>query len=118
MVTAVYSLGQVVGADLWLGGYLVCALLYVAVCLLFRFNRCKKGLLAVALAFLLAEIVCDGIWYATFYPNGTYENPSLAGAGALLVWPALLCLAGAAVSMFNSFSAEKGNAQSKACDEK
>ena len=55
MLTAVYSLNQVYGAEIWVvfaGG---CAAVYLAVCCLFRRNRRKRGIGVALLGLLRSE---------------------------------------------------------------
>ena len=44
MVTAIYSLSQVHGAELWLLFWFFCVAVYLSVSLLFKHNRTKKGI--------------------------------------------------------------------------
>ena len=102
MLTAVYSLNQVYGAEIWVvfaGG---CAAVYLAVCCLFRRNRRKRGIGVALLGLLGAEFICDSVWASAFYPGGEYSNYGLGGSYMLLLaWPGLLFLAGLIVAAQN-----------------
>lgn len=102
MLTAMYSLGHVVGAEIWVLGMLVCALLYMGVCCLFRKNRNRRGLKRILLGLLTAEVICDGTWAAVFYHGGAYHNYGIGAACGLLLWPGLLFFTGLVVTMINT----------------
>ena len=90
MLTAVYSLGRVNGAEVWLAGWGICAAAFLLFGLLRKenrtvreFNRRMEGLLA-------AGAIVDIIWFHFYYPEGIYVNHGISGAYVLLLWPALL----------------------------
>jgi len=92
MLTAVYSLGRVSGAEVWLAGWAICAAAFLLLGLLRKenrnireFNRRMNGLLA-------AGAIVDIVWFRFYYPEGIYVNPGIAGAYVLLLWPALLAV--------------------------
>lgn len=97
MLTALYSVGSVVGADLWMKGVLLTSLAYFLICVSFRRSRSGRGVLAVLMGWLLTELLCDVVWLAEFWPGGMYHNGGLESAVVLLFWPVLLCLAGGIV---------------------
>ncbi|MBS6532972.1 MAG: hypothetical protein KH338_04975 [Oscillospiraceae bacterium] len=97
MLTALYSVGSVVGADLWMKGVLLTSLAYFLICVSFRRSRSGRGVLAVLMGWLLTELLCDVVWLAEFWPGGMYHNGGLESAVVLLLWPVLLCLAGGIV---------------------
>ena len=97
MLTVLYSVGSVVGADLWMKGVLLTSLAYFLICFSFRRSRSGRGVLAVLMGWLLTELLCDVVWLAEFWPGGMYHNGGLESAVVLLLWPVLLCLAGGIV---------------------
>ena len=101
MITSIYSLGKVVGAELMVAGVALCILLYLAVCFLFPHNRTGQGVKTVLLALLGAEAVCDVIWFLMYFPGGDYHNYGIGGVMGVFLWPMLLCLAGAVAAAVN-----------------
>lgn len=102
MITAIVStIGNVSDAKLWLGGFFLCAALYVVFNLFRKANRTKKGIKLLLIGLLVAEIICDIFWKFCFYPRGEYVNPGLAGIFSLLAWPLLLIAVSGAVNFIN-----------------
>ena len=90
MLTAVYSLGRVNGAEVWLAGWAICAAAFFLAGFLRKekrnireFNRRLSGLLA-------ANAIVDIIWFHFYYPDGVYVNHGISGGYVLLLWPFLL----------------------------
>ena len=101
MVTAIYSLANVQGAEIWLVFWLVCALLYLAVCRFFRPNRTRQGRKTVWIGLLIAECLIDVIWAVLYYPNGSYLNYGIGAVYGLLVWIPILGITGVLVTAKN-----------------
>lgn len=94
MVSAFYSIGKVIGAEIWFAGFFICILIFAAFCLLFKANRTKKGIAAILLSLFAAEIVCDITWFLIYFSGGSYTNNGINGMIWLLLWPAVLIPAG------------------------
>ena len=107
MITAIYSLANVHGAELWLVGWVGCALLYICGCMLVRQNRTKTGRSTVWVGLLIAEVVNDLLWALIYYPNGNYINYGVGAVYGLLLWPFFLLIAGIAVTMRNIIKAAR-----------
>lgn len=90
MVTAIYSLSQVHGAELWLLFWLACVVLYLGIGLLIRSNRTKKGIKNLFLGLLIAEVIIDLIWAIIYYHNGTYFNYGIGAVYGILLWVPIL----------------------------
>ena len=91
MVTAIYSLSQVHGAELWLLFWIVCAVVYFGVCMLIKQNRTKRGIKNVLISLLIAEFIIDLAWAIIYYHNGTYLNYGIGAVYGLILWvPALI----------------------------
>ena len=91
MVTAIYSLSQVHGAELWLLFWFVCVVAYLGVCMLIKQNRTKSGIKSVLIGLLIAEVVIDLTWAIIYYHNGTYLNYGIGAVYGLILWvPVLL----------------------------
>lgn len=91
MVTAIYSLSQVHGAELWLLFWFICVVAYLGVCMLIKQNRTKRGVKNVLIGLLIAEVIIDLVWAIIYYHNGTYLNYGIGAVYGLILWvPVLL----------------------------
>ena len=91
MVTAIYSLSQVHGAELWLLFWFICAAAYFGICMLINQNRTKRGIKNVLIGLLIAEVIIDLAWAIIYYHNGTYLNYGIGAVYGLILWvPVLL----------------------------
>lgn len=106
MVTSLYSLRRVSGAAYLVIGYLICVAVYLAVGLLFRQNRGKRGRRRLLLGLLVSEVLCDGVWFLAYYPGGEYHNYGIGAVAGAFLWPMLLVLAGVLTTKINSKSKE------------
>ena len=86
MVTAIYSLSQVRGAELLLLFWFGCAVVYLLFSLTFTYNRTNKGIRNVFIGLLIAEVVIDLTLAITYYDNCTYQNHGLGGVFGVLLW--------------------------------
>ena len=86
MLTALYSVGSVAGADLWMKVVLLTSLAYFLICFSFRRSRSGRGVLTVLMGWLLTELLCDMVWLAWFWPGGAYRNGGLGSAVDLPDW--------------------------------
>ncbi len=103
MLIAVYSMGHVVGAEVWALIALVCALLYMGVCCLFRYNRSRQGMKRILLGLLAAEAVYDVACAVILYPGGEYHNYGLGSAYMVLfIWFGLLAFSGLVLTGINA----------------
>lgn len=101
MITAIFSIGQVYGAELWLLYWAVCALLYAGGCLCLRRNRTGRGFRNVLLGLLIAGAAVDAAWALIYYRGGEYVNYGIGAAGGLLIWIPVLLITGGVVSEVN-----------------
>ena len=86
MVTAIYSLTFVHGAELWLLFWGICVVVYLCIALLIKKNRTKKGFKNILIGLLIAEVITDLIWAIMYYHNGTYLNYGIGAVYGLLLW--------------------------------
>lgn len=101
MITGLYALGRVVGADWLIMGFLVCALIYLSLCCMFEQNRKKAGLNRVLIFLFATASFCDLIWYFLYFPGGEYVNRGIGSVVGALIWPGLLFLSGIVVTLIN-----------------
>ena len=90
MITAIYSLGGVHGAEIWLVFWLVCAAAYFGICAAFKSNRGKSGMKEVLFWGLIAEFAVDLIWAVVYYCNISYVNYGVGAVYGLIIWPIFL----------------------------
>ena len=90
MVTAIYSLTFVHGAELWLLFWGICVIIYLAIGLLIKQNRTQKGIKNMLIGLLIAEVITDLIWAIIYYHNGTYMNYGIGAVYGLLLWIPIL----------------------------
>lgn len=94
MITAIYSLSQVHGAELWLLFWFICLVAYLGICYIFKSNRTKSGIKTVMIGLLIAEVVVDLVWALIYYRNGVYINYGIGAVYGLFMWiPALIITA-------------------------
>ena len=86
MVTAIYSLSFVHGAELWLLFWGICVIIFLAIGLLIKQNRTQKGIKNMLIGLLIAEVITDLIWAIIYYHNGTYINYGIGAVYGLLLW--------------------------------
>ena len=89
MLTALYSVGSVAGADLWMKVVLLTSLAYFLICFSFRRSRSGRGVLTVLMGWLLTELLCDMVWLAWFWPGVPQWRPGIGGGTAALACAAL-----------------------------
>lgn len=59
MISAIISIGQVQGGEIWLSGWLLCAALYFVFLLIQKVNRSRTGAINVVVCFLISEALID-----------------------------------------------------------
>ena len=101
MVTAIYSLSQVHGAELWLLFWLVCVVVYLGISFLLKDNRTKMGVKNVLIGLLIAEVIIDLVWAIIYYHNGTYFNYGIGAVYGLLLWVPILAVTLVVVTVKN-----------------
>lgn len=101
MITAILSIRQVHGAEVWLAGWLLCAALYFVLLLIQRSNRTSASAKNVVFWFLVAEFLTDLIWAIVYYGNPGYIYYGVAAVYGLPLWLLLLLAAGVIASAQN-----------------
>lgn len=107
MLFSLLLLDNVYGGGVMLAGVLVCAALYLAVGLIPRRGRTRKGRRTVLLGLLCGEAVCDLAWFLLYFPGGEYRNYGIGGVYGALLWPLALFIIGAAVGGINAARTEE-----------
>ena len=90
MVTAIYSLTFVHGAELWLLFWGNCVIIYLVIGLFIKQNRTQKGIKNMLIGLLIAEVITDLIWAIIYYHNDTYMNYGIGAVYGLLLWIPIL----------------------------
>ena len=109
MITAIYSLSQVHGAELWLLFWFVCVVIYLGICILDKQNRTKKGIKNVFIGLLIAEVIIDLIWAIIYYHNGTYLNYGVGAVYGLFLWVPVLVITWIIITVINRKPEIDGN---------
>lgn len=92
MVTAIYSLSQVRGAELWLLFWIACVVVYLGISFLIKHNRTPKGVKNVMIGLLVAEVFIDLLWAIIYYHNRSYINYGIGAVYGLFLWVPILAL--------------------------
>ena len=92
MVTAIYSLSLVHGAELWLLFWGICVWVYLGIAILIKKNCTKQGIKNMLIGLLIAEVFTDLIWAIIYYHNATYINYGIGAVYGLLLWIPVLII--------------------------
>ena len=101
MVTALYSLSYVYGAELWLLFWFICLVAYLSICYAIKANRSLSGIKTVLIGALVAEVIVDAVWALIYYRNGIYTNYGVGAVYGLLVWILVLMITAVIVTFKN-----------------
>lgn len=101
MVTALYSLSYVYGAELWLLFWFICLVAYLCICFVIKANRSLSGIKTVFIGALIAEVIVDVAWALIYYHNGIYTNYGVGAVYGLLMWIPVLIITGIIVTIRN-----------------
>lgn len=101
MITAIYSVGGVHGAEIWVLFWVLCAAAYFGICAMFKTNRSKSGMKEVLFWGLIAEFAVDLIWAIVYYWNFSYVNYGIGAIYGLIIWPIFLAAAGIIATVKN-----------------
>ncbi len=103
MLTWIFSIGEVIGAEAFAVGFAVSFALIFALGLISRTNRTKRGILRLFAALVLSSVVADVVMYVTFYSGGEYVNRGLGAAYATAaIFTALHALGAVAATVVNA----------------
>ena len=107
MVTAIYSLSNVHGAELWLLFWFICLIVYLGICYMIKSNRTKTGIKNTLIGLMIAEITIDFIWAIIYYHNGSYINYGIGAVYGLLMWIPVLIITAIIVTLKNQEELDK-----------
>lgn len=101
MVTAIYSLSNVHGAELWLLFWFLGFVAYLGICYAIKSNRTKNGIKIMLIGLLIAEVVIDLTWAIIYYHNGSYINYGIGAVYGLIMWIPVLIITAIIVTRKN-----------------
>ena len=101
MITAIYSLSYVYGAEIMLLFWFVCAAIYLCVCFSVKANRTPKGKTNVWWGLFGTDGLIDLLWLFIYYRNGNYTNYGIGAAAGLLLWIPVLAVTAVIVTSLN-----------------
>ena len=101
MITAIYSLSYVHGAEIWLLFWFVCLIVYLGICWAIKCNRTKEGSKTTLIGLLIAEVVIDLIWAIIYYHNSGYINYGVGAVYGIFMWIPLLMITATIVTLKN-----------------
>ncbi len=107
MITAIYSLANVHGAELWLLFWFICIVIYVGMCFIIKPNRTKSGAKTTLVGLLIAEIIIDLAWAIIYYHNGSYINYGVGAIYGLVMWIPVLLLTEVIVTLKNRKASDR-----------
>ena len=101
MITAIYSLSRVHGAELWLLFWLICVVIYLAIGFSLKNSRTGNGVKNVLIGLLIAEAITDLMWAVIYYHNGTYLNYGIGAVYGVFLWVPILVITLVIVTLKN-----------------
>ena len=101
MVTAIYSLSYVHGAEIWLLFWFGCLIVYLGICWAIQCNRTKEGIKTTLIGLLIAEVMIDLIWAIIYYNNSGYINYGVGAVYGIFMWIPLLMITAIVVTLKN-----------------
>ena len=104
MVTCLYGIGRVVGAECMAVLYGACLLLCILCGFLFRCNRAPKNRKRFLLGMLIVAVCADLGMFLLLFPGGEYRNYGIGAACGAALFPLLLMAAAAALTAYHSDS--------------
>ena len=90
MITAIYSLTQVQGAELWLLFWCISLVSYIGIGYKLKINHTKQGIKNMLIGLLIAEVANDLVWSIAYYFNGTLLDYGIGLTYGLCLWVPLL----------------------------
>ena len=90
MITAIFTLLQVRGAELWLLFWCISIVAYIGIGYKLKVNHTKQGIKNMLIGLLIAEVVNDLVWSIVYYFNGTLLDYGIGLVYGLYLWVPLL----------------------------
>lgn len=92
MITAIFTLSQVHGAELWLLFWCISLVAYIGIGYKLKVNHTKQGIKNVLIGLLIAEVSNDLVWAIAYYFNDILLDYGVGLTYGLYLWVALLVI--------------------------
>jgi len=92
MITAIFTLSQVRGAELWLLFWCISLVAYIGIGYKLKVNHTKQGIKNVLIGLLIAEVSNDLVWAIAYYFNDILLDYGVGLTYGLYLWVALLVI--------------------------
>jgi len=90
MITAIFTLSQVRGAELWLLFWCILLVAYIGIGYKLEVNHTKQGIKNMLIGLLITEVSNDLVWSIAYYFNGTLLDYGIGLTYGLCLWVPLL----------------------------
>lgn len=92
MITAIFTLSQVRGAELWLLFWCISIVAYIGIGYRLKSNHTKQGIQNLLIGLLIAEVANDLIWSITYYLNDILLDYGVGLTYGLCLWISILVI--------------------------
>ena len=92
MITAIFTLSQVRGAELWLLFWCISLIAYIGIGYRLKSNHTKQGIKNLLIGLLIAEVANDLVWSIAYYLNGSLLDYGVGLVYGLCLWVPLLLI--------------------------
>lgn len=92
MITAIFTLSQVRGAELWLLFWFFPLVAYIGIGYMLKSNHTKQGIKNLLIGLLITEVVNDLVWSIIYYINDTLLEYGVGLTYGLYLWFSLLVI--------------------------
>ena len=90
MITAIFTLSQVHGAELWLLFWCISLVAYIGIGCSLKANHTRQGIGTLLIGLLIAEVANDLVWAIAYYFNGILLDYGVGLVYGLCLWIPLL----------------------------
>ena len=92
MITAIFTLSQVRGAELWLLFWCISLVAYIGIGYRLKANHTKPGFKNLLIGLQIAEVANDLAWSIAYYFNDTLLDYGIGLVYGLYLWVPLLVI--------------------------
>ena len=92
MITAIFTLSQVRGAELWILFWGISLVAYIGIGYRLKSNHTKQGIKNLLIGLLIAEVANDLVWSIAYYFNGGLLYYGVGLVYGLCLWVPLLLI--------------------------